>query len=222
MPQTLLALFALVLASFLTFNQQRLTLRSHHNMVTDEIELAAAGLASEVIAFIDGRSFDESTTPSAIGDENGLTPETPSDFLLSSTFGGGDDGDDGCNLVRPSLTPDCDDVDDVHSPEWRSVAIELAAGRSLDFLVRTQVYYVSTPESMVEASAPTRHKRILVDIRSPYMPEVTDGVYRATRVISYDPVKAEMDYENSAYYDPTYGEGEGEDEGGGSGTHQQN
>ncbi|WP_412068143.1 hypothetical protein [Rubrivirga sp. IMCC43871] len=219
MPQTLLALFALVLASFLTFNQQRLTLRSHHNMVTDEIELAAAGLASEVIAFIDGRSFDEASTPSAIGDANGQIPDDPSDFLLASTFGGDDNGSDGCNLVRPILTPDCDDVDDVHSQEWLEVDIQLAAGRSLEFLVRTQVYYVASPESMDEAPSPTRHKRILVDIRSPYLPEATEGVYRATRVISYDPVKAEMDYENSDYYDPTYGEG---GEGGGSGTHQQN
>ena len=37
--------------------------------------LAAAGLASEIVAFIDGRSFDENTTPSAIqrlrGSSNG-------------------------------------------------------------------------------------------------------------------------------------------------------
>ena len=38
MPQTLLALLALVLASFLTFNQQRLTMRSHQNLVSDEVD----------------------------------------------------------------------------------------------------------------------------------------------------------------------------------------
>ena len=65
------------------------------------------------------------------------------------------------------------------------------------------------PNSMVEADEPTRHKRILIDIRSPYA-GTDEGLYRATRVVSYDPVKAEMDYENSEYYDPTYGGGDGE------------
>ena len=50
MPQTLLALLALVLASLLTFNQQRLTLRSHDNLVVDELELAAAGTLNTAIA----------------------------------------------------------------------------------------------------------------------------------------------------------------------------
>ena len=225
MPQTLLALLALVLASFLTFNQQRLTLRSHQNLVSDEIELAAAGLASEVLAFVDGRSFDEESTPSAIGDENGMIPEEPDEFTEGATFGPTDRGADGCNLLHPALTPDCDDVDDVAwDPDdldddgWRDVEITLSHERTLPFEVRMQVYYVDGPESMVEADAPTRHKRILIDIRSPFAGD-EDGVYRATRVVSYDPIKAEMDYENSPYYDPTYGAGDGGEEGGG--THDQ-
>ena len=220
MPQTLLALFALVLASFLTFNQQRLTLRSHHNLVTDEIELAAAGAASEVIAFIDGRSFDEATTPSAIGDQNGRIPEDPSEFLVASTFGGDDNGSDGCSLLRPATTPECDDVDDVHSDAWRPIAVTLADGRFLDFEVRTRVYYVADPERMTPSATPTRHKRVLLDVRSEYVPEAAEGIYQATRVISYDPVKAEMDYENSPHYDPTYGSGDDDETGGGG--HQQN
>ena len=216
MPQTLLALLALVLASFLTFNQQRLTMRSHQNLVSDEVELAAAGLASEIVAFIDGRSFDENTTPSAIGDNNGSIPDDPSQFSDGDTAGGTDRGDDGCNLLYPAQTPDCDDVDDVSwdpdedgTSAWRPVTVDLSHGRSLPFEVRTQVYYVDNPNSMVEADDPTRHKRILIDIRSPYA-GTDEGVYRATRVVSYDPIKAEMDYENSEYYDPTYGGGDGE------------
>ncbi len=224
MPQTLLALLALVLASFLTFNQQRLTLRSHQNLVTDEVELAAAGLASEVLAFVDGRSFDEESTPSAIADENGEVPEDPDEFTAGSTFGATDRGLDGCNLLKPVLTPDCDDVDDVawdpndvDDDGWRDVTVELSHERKLPFEVRMQVYYVDNPDSMVEAPDPTRHKRILIDIRSPFAGD-DEGVYRATRVVSYDPIKAEMDYENSDYYDPTYGSGGG---GGGGGPHDQ-
>lgn len=204
MPQTLLALLALVLASFLTFNQQRLTLRSHQNLVTDEVELAAAGLSSEIVAFIEGRSFDENTTPGAIGDADGTVPDDPSAF----TYGAVDGGTDGCDLLKPAVTPDCDDVDDVDGEAWIPVDVDLAHGRSLPFEVRTQVYYVDDPRSMAEASGPTRHKRVLIDIRSKYVPNATEGLYRATRVVSYDPVKAEMDYENSDHYDPSYGAGD--------------
>jgi hypothetical protein len=225
MPQTLLALFALVLASLLTFNQQRLTLRSHENLVADEVELAAAGVASEVLAFVDGRSFDEESTPSAIADENGVVPDDPDEFTAGATFGATDRGSDGCNLLKPVLTPDCDDVDDVawdpddmEDDGWRDVTVELSHGRELPFEVRMQVYYVDDPESMVESASPTRHKRILIDIRSPFAGDA-NGVYRATRVVSYDPIKAEMDWENSSYYDPTYGSGD--DGGGGGGTHNQ-
>lgn len=207
MPQTLLALLALVLASFLTFNQQRLTARSHHNLVTDELELAAAGLASEIVAMIDGRSFDENSTPEAIGDADGDMPEGADAFTSGSTFGAADRGAEGCDLLRPASTPDCDDVDDVSSDEWRPVDIQLAHDRTLPFEVRTQVYYVSDPESMAVSADPTLHKRVLIDVRSRYMAYADEGLYRATRVVSYDPIKAEMDYENSEYYDPTYGSG---------------
>ena len=219
MPQTMLALLALVLASVLTFNQQRLTARSQQNLVSDEVELAAAGLASEIVALIEGRSFDETTTPSAIRDADGAIPEDPDNFKGGDSFGAADRGDDGCKLLKPALTPDCDDVDDVAwDPDeidvnpWQEVSVDLSHGRKLPFEVRIQAYYVDNPDSMEEADEPTRHKRILIDIRSKFAGDA-EGVYRATRVVSYDPVKAEMDYENSEYYDPTYGEGDDDDGG---------
>ena len=205
MPQTLLALLALVLASLLTFNQQRLTLRAHNNLVEDELELAAAGLASEIVALIEGRSFDEKTTPSAIADKNGKVPDNPNQFTDGDTFGAEDRGPDGCDLLRPALTEECDDVDDVSWDEdtgespWHDVEVDLSHGRSFPFGVRVQVYYVDDPNSMDEAASRTRHKRILIDVRSPFAGD-DEGIYRATRVVSYDPVKAEMDYENSDYY----------------------
>ena len=223
MPQTLLALLALMLASFLTLNQQQLTTRSRAQMSSDEVELAAVGLASEVFAMIDGRSFDENSSPAAIGANDGEIPASGSDFKTPDTFGEDDRGDDGCDL-RPAETPECDDVDDLHGGGWRPATIELARQylydpytlepvldsvrvREMDFEVRTQVYYVADPESMEPAGTRTLHKRVLVDIRSALMPDLPEGIYRGTRVISYDPVKAEMDYENSEYYDPTYGAG---------------
>lgn len=213
MPQTLLALLALVLASFLTFNQQRLAIRSQSHMVTDELELAAAGLASEAMAFIEGRSFDENSTPERIAAASGAVPENESEFSDPNTFGY--DGD--CNYLHPLDTPECDDVDDLAGRDWTPVSIELAREliidpdtgvpypdsvrtRELDFDVRTDVFYVDTANSMTPASGKTRHKRVTMDIRANYVPGSADGFVRVTRVVSYDPIKADMDYENSDAY----------------------
>ena len=214
MPQTLLALLALVLASFLTFNQQRLTMRSQTNMVTAELELAAAGLASEAMAFIEGRSFDERSTPEKIAAAAGAVPEHDHEFSAASSFGYSGD----CSFLQPAATPNCDDVDDLAGRGWTPVSIELARElildpdtgapypdsvrtRELDFEVRTDVYYVDTAESMTPALGRTRHKRVTMDIRTPHLATAADGIMRVTRVISYDPVKAAMDYENSDVYD---------------------
>ncbi len=203
MPQTLLALLALILSSLLVFNQQRLTIRSQTNMVTDEVELAAAGLASEIMEFVGAKSFDEETTPAAIYAQAGMVPTDPSAFSGSAAFGATDRGIEGCNFLDPAHTRACDDVDDVDGIDWTHVDVDLAAGRTLGFDVRTQVYYVDNTESMAPASAPTRHKRVVMDLRSDHVAgDEVDGLLRVTRVISYDPVKAEMDFENDETYGP--------------------
>ena len=197
MPQTLLALLALMLASLLTFNQQRLTMRAQRTMISNEIELAATGLASEVLEFIGARSFDEQTTPEAIRAANGKVPELPSSFSGASRFGTAGE----CDLLRPAATPSCDDIDDLDNLDWTEVDVALAHGRSLSFEVRTQVYYVDSPASMTPSSVPTLHERVVMDLRSDYDLQEGDGQIRVTRVFSYDPVKAAMDYENSDVYD---------------------
>jgi len=207
MPQTLLALLALGLAAFLTLNQQRLTVRSQTNAVTDEVELAAAGLASEILAFIEARSFDENTTPQAIHAAQEV-PSSSNQFTQSNTFGATDRGDGGCDFLHPAVTPECDDVDDVDGIDWTPATIDLSHGRTLAFEVRTEVYYVDTPQSMEVASGRTLHKRIVLDVRSPYVDgDEALGLVRMTRVVSYDPVKAEMDYENTDGYGPIGSDG---------------
>lgn len=207
MPQTLLSLLALALASLLTFNQQRLTVRSQQGMVADEVELAAAGLASEILELVGARSFDEATTPEKIAAGGGAIPYSPAEFSSAGSFGVAG----GCDYLVPANTPDCDDVDDVGGADWTPVAVRLARGRTLDFDVRTDVFYVASTTSMEPAEAPTRHKRVILDVRSPYVTTGPAEVLRVTRVVSYDPVKAEMDYENSEHYvsGETTGEGTG-------------
>lgn len=204
MPQTLLALLALSLASFLSFNQQRLTSRSHQTMVSSELELAATGLASEVIEMIGARSFDRNSTPASVHSKYGHIPDSPDEFSSPSTFGALGT----CDLLRPDVNGStCNDVDDVHGDQWRPIQVDLAHGRVLDFEVRTRVYYVTSTESMEPSSAPTLHKRVVMDVRTPLVASAPEGILRVTRVLSYDPVKAAMDYENSGLADSGSGTG---------------
>ena len=206
MPQTLLALLALVLASFLTFNQQRLTIRAQTNMLTNEIELAATGLGSEVMEFIAARSFDEQSTPRAVYEGGDKAPVSASQFKAASTFGAADRGASGCDFMDPAVTPECDDVDDVDGTDWTPVTISLAQGRELEFEIRTEVFYVDDAESMTPASGQTLHKRVILDIRSKYVTaSETSGLYRTTRVVSYDKTKAVKDFENDTAFNPING-----------------
>ena len=66
MPQSLLGLLALTLASIISFNQQRVTHSSYKATIRDELELAASGTAQHVMEMIAARSFDEVSTPEKI------------------------------------------------------------------------------------------------------------------------------------------------------------
>lgn len=195
MPQTLIALLALVLSSLLVFNQQRLTTKAQTRMVTDEMELAASGLVSDVMEFAEARSFDESTTVEAIL-ASGVVPTTSSTFSDAGRFGAADRGTAGCDLLRPGLTRDCDDVDDLSGLTWVPVEIALADTRRLPFTVRIAVTYVTDATTQTASPTPTRHKRVSIDVRSPFVRGGTSNVMHITRVISYDPIKTEKDYED--------------------------
>lgn len=94
MPQTLLALFALMLTSTFALQQSRHSLRVEMNMVQREAQVHARGVASEVFADIAGLAFDEATA-----DAEGVVPVSA---LTPAPF------DDGRAFA------DAEDVDDVH------------------------------------------------------------------------------------------------------------
>ncbi len=195
MPQTLLALLALVLSSVLVFNQQRLTTKAQTRMMTDELELAASGLASDVLEFAEARSFDEATTPRSIETAQAV-PALSTVFTAPSFFGATDRGTAGCNLLTPGVTPECDDLDDLSGLVDVPVAIPLANGRSVPFLVTVNVEYVTGPASTVVPATPTRHKRVVVRLKSRFVNGGRGYVLESPRVISYDPIKAAKDHED--------------------------
>src|SRR5690606_22303284 len=106
MPQTMLGLLALVLASFVSFNQQRLTQQSYRNAIRDEVEIAASGTAQHVVEMIAARSYDEASTPVRVFQAGGV-PTGTSLFTAGANFAV-DRGGAGCNLMDPASTPECD------------------------------------------------------------------------------------------------------------------
>ncbi len=190
MPQTLLALLAMIVTTLLAFSQQRNAIANYEHMVENEIEMAASGALMHVLELIGSRSFDERTTPEGLH-AAGTLPASPTAFEIPALFGG--HAPDKCNLEKPFLTPACDDIDDVHGADV-VVPIRLANGNQIDFDVQVEVSYVSDVELSTVSLVPTYHKMAVVTATSDLLPHRT---IELRRVFSYDPVKAEVDYEDT-------------------------
>lgn len=186
----MLGLLALTLATLISFNQQRLTQKSYKSTIRDELEIAASGTAQHVLEMIAARSYDEVSTPERVFQASGV-PTGAGLFSTSGNFGGNPD----CNLMTPSRTPECDDVDDVDGVRGAPVQAVLSDGRRLRFTADVDVSYVTDPGSQTPSSSPTLHKRVDLSIHSDYPGAEIDGIINVSRVVSYDPVKADADME---------------------------
>lgn len=197
MSQTLLALLALSVGSLIMFNQQRARVHSHKNMIHHEVELAATGTAMHILEMAGSRSFDEATTPEGLLAAGAIAPPmTPSVFTPPSGFGAPGRGAEGCNLIQPFRTPDCNDVDDLHGLTDVPVQINLSSGHHLDFTASLTVTYVTGVGSETPSLVPTNYKRVTLRMRSPHFAGGTRDILHLSRVVAYDPVKADFDYEN--------------------------
>lgn len=206
MPQTLLALLALILASLISYNQQRNSASSYRTMVQHEVEMAASGTLTHALELIGSRSFDEHSTPEGIHASQQV-PDGEEDFTQSSGFGGVGRGNDGCDLMGPYNTPECDDIDDVHGLQNQEVVTQISDGRSLTMNVDLDVKYVVSDQNHTESTDPTLHKLVRMSAESEYLPY---GRITVERVFSYDPIKAEAEYEQvygPIGADPNGGEG---------------
>jgi hypothetical protein len=189
MPQTMLALLAMILASLLAFSQQRNAVSNYDDMVGNEAEMAATGAMMHVLELIGSRSFDERTTPEGINTAGSL-PLSANDFSQDGTFGGFDTGE--CNLQEPFRTPECDDIDDLDGYVGTASAL-FSSGLTMDFDVEIAVSYVQDGDISAPTTSRTRHKHVIVRASNRLLPH---GTIQVERVFSYDPQKAEIDYEN--------------------------
>lgn len=161
--------------------------------MNEELELAASGVASDIMEMIQARAFDESATPISILEQGNL-PSGVGDFTPAWALGMS--GDHTCDLLKPAITPHCDDVDDLHRMRGVPVEATLSNGAELPFEADVNVYYVDSPADTRPSSSATRHKRVDLTLRSSLGKKDHKNVFTTSRVISYDPIKTERDYES--------------------------
>ncbi|NNF58844.1 MAG: hypothetical protein HKN04_11460 [Rhodothermaceae bacterium] len=156
MPQTLLALFALVLLSTVALGQQRHAATLDRGAEEREFELAGTDLARAWLAAVTERAFDEADIGRA-----GLRFTTDS-LTVTADFGP-DLGE-----TSPATYDDVDDFDGFALAD--SVAWDAGF---LPFDVSIAVRYVSATSPDVVAGSPTLAKEIAVTIqeRSPNLQE---------------------------------------------------
>ena len=191
----MLGLLALVLATLISFNQQRVTKQSYKSTIRDELELAASGTAQHVMEMIAARSYDEASTPVQVFRAHGV-PSSTGSFTDGGHGEFGRYGDPSkCDLMVPANTPKCDDVDDMDGIRDAPVFALLSDGRTLDFTADVDVSYVTEPGSDSTSSTPTLHKRVDLTLHSAHPAAPVRGMVAVSRVISYDPIKADADME---------------------------
>ena len=193
MPQTLLAISAIVITGFLTLSQGNVTQKTTESIVKDQFELAVAGTLLHTMEFIDSRAFDEATTPEKLLKLFGLPLNrvmtlaerdtisfddlsrriTVDMFTKASDFGTGH-----CDIENQRANSTCDDIDDIANGRWLPVDLKTPEGDPLPVEVRVEVAYVragvgeAIDEPILDAAGRphpdvrTFHKRVEVFARS--------------------------------------------------------
>lgn len=139
MPQTILAILALMLATLFAHQQQRGYVRTQMNMVRNELALQGTGVAEEVLGEIGGTAFDEATIDGT-AEEGELTD--------LSDFG-------------PEANPD---IDDFHGQTLERT--RTFRGNTLRFEVQVEVTYVDEDDLETESLSETKAKRATVTVYS--------------------------------------------------------
>jgi hypothetical protein len=194
MQQTILAALALMLVGSFMLNQHRGAMRTYNEIVDDELEIAASGVAMHIMELISNRDFDERTAPKQIF-EKGL-PQGAAEFTSTSAFGRVGSA---CDLDEPFLdSVPCTDLDDSHMApdDWQEVPFRLKDGKELPFDVNVEVFYVdpSDLDNPLPPGATSFHKKVVVKLRAKHHVQskrYLKGFVRLERIFSFDRKRAE-------------------------------
>lgn len=149
MQQTLLAMLALMMVTFLNFSQMQSSLQNQKQVIRSEMEQMALGVAMQTMEVVRARAFDAAT----VGDDEDNISSVH-DFTDSFTTGRD------CEAFGGADT--CDDVDDFHEMVPATVPFETPEF-SMQFKVEIEVRYVN--EDMVEVAGPTYRKEVIIKVQ---------------------------------------------------------
>lgn len=146
MPQTLLAIGAMMVATFFAYQQQRSVMQTRMSMIRNEIESAATSVAVDHLGEISVMAFDEATKGDGkIFSPSSLTP-------------------------KPQFRDDAPPVDDVDDYDGTYVQrYRVFAADTLWFGIATEVHYASEtyPDQIItDPTVRTKFKKATVSVFS--------------------------------------------------------
>lgn len=148
MPQTLLALLAIVLASFLALSQARSGQNTARRLEAADVQMLAADAALEHLAVLEQRPFDEGVKSAYISSIAGLTP------VVNGAF------------VRIGGDPPGDDLDDAHNTSVTTARVVRSGQAGVQIRTDVTVAYVSEADGTTASLVPTRFKRVTITARA--------------------------------------------------------
>lgn len=183
MSQTILAACALMVASLLVLNQGRADAYARRDMVDQELEVMAAGVALQVLEYIGLQQFDAAEDDGPIASTSSLVPASN----FSGTSGNYPNGRR-CDVTPPVASSSpyhaCTHLEDFNRMQWENVPF-LAGGDTLEFQASARVAYVNADQTA--SNTRTFHKRVTVLVRA-LPPDARDTLFRPIsldRVFSY-------------------------------------
>lgn len=146
MPQTLLAIAAVMVATFFAFQQQRSVIDTRMQMIRNEIATSATGVAVDRLSEIGAMTFDDATKSEA------------KIFSSGSLTASG---------VFTADAPPIDDIDDFHGSTVNRFRV--FGGDTLWYGVQTSIVYAdeSNPDiAIVDPNVRTKFKKATVQVYS--------------------------------------------------------
>ena len=143
MNQTLMGLLGLMIAMLLSLNVQRASLSAKAQVIDNEMETIASGVALEVLDYVGSKPFDAATALGEVEDESELTTLP---FSTGNAY------------------EEADDIDDFHQIETYSLP-----EFDFDFDIDITIEYVDEDDPEVVATSQTFAKKVTVTINNEYL-----------------------------------------------------
>lgn len=158
MPQTLMAILAMMTVTLASVHQQRTLVETRRAMLDDEMEVMASGIALQALEYIGTKAFDQATVSGVVVDVDDLTLSFPNDQRCPLE----------ASKESNAAYDTCDDLSDYHNIQWEVVPFAVE-GDTIHFEVTTDVGYLD--QSHLRTSSRTFNKEVVVTVRQ----RVADG-----------------------------------------------